>query len=71
MLKRVDQARTKLANLKSGVPSGPNGEAVETEVRQLEAFIAANSRQAEQAITERFRERTGERTNGGRSENLR
>ncbi len=67
LLKRVDQARTQLADLKSGVPSGPNGEDVETEVRQLEAFIAANSRQAEQAITERFRERNGERTNADRT----
>ena len=60
LLKRVDEARSKLAGLKNGATAG---EDVETEIRQLESFIAANSRQAEQAITERFRERTkGDRT---------
>ncbi len=60
LLKRVDEARSKLAGLKNGATPG---EGVETEIRQLEAFIAANSRQAEQAITDRFRERTnGDRT---------
>ena len=67
LLKRVDEARSKLAGLKNGAPAGPNGEDVETEIRQLEAFIAANSRQAEQAITDRFRERTAERTNADRT----
>jgi len=71
LLKRVDEARSKLADLKNGGPAGPNGDDVETEIRQLESFIAANSRQAEQAITERFKEKNGERTNGDRSENLR
>jgi len=56
LLKRVDEARSKLASLKQ------NGAAlsddIQAEIRQLEDFIAANSRQAEQAITERFRERT-------------
>ena len=56
LLKRVDEARSKLASLK---PSGTSGnDDVSDEVRQLENFIAANSRQAEQAITDRFRERT-------------
>ena len=60
LLKRVDEARSKVAGLKN---SATPGEGIETEIRQLEAFIAANSRQAEQAITERFRERTnGDRT---------
>jgi chromosome segregation ATPase len=58
LLKRVDEARTKLADLKNGAPGGLSGEEVEAEIRQLESFIAANSRQAEQAITERFREKT-------------
>ena len=59
LLKRVDEARSQLADLmKNGAPAG---EDVQSEVRRLEEFIAANSRQAEQAITERFRERT----NGG------
>ena len=67
LLKRVDEARSKLAGLKSGKSDGPDGDNVESEIRLLEEFIAANSRQAEQAITERFRERTGERTNGDRT----
>ena len=75
LLKRVDEARSQLADLKkngtTAGSAGPAGKGVESEVRRLEGFIAANSRQAEQAITERFRERTSERSNGGRSENLR
>ena len=64
LLKRVDEARSQLADLKQhGTPAG---EDAQSEVRQLEEFIAANSRQAELAITERFRERTSERSNGGR-----
>ncbi len=55
LLKRVDEARSKLACLKNGALIG---EDAQSEIRQLEGFIAANSRQAEQAITERFRERT-------------
>jgi chromosome segregation ATPase len=55
LLKRVDEARSKLAELKNGTSTS---EDVQAEIRQLEGFIAANSRQAEQAITERFRERT-------------
>ena len=70
LLKRVDEARSKLADLMNGTPDRPVGKDVLAEIKQLESFIAANSRQAEQAITERFRERAGERTNGGRSENL-
>ena len=67
LLKRVDEARSKLAGLKNVAPDSPNGEDVATEIRQLESFIAANSRQAEQAITERFREKNGERTNADRA----
>lgn len=67
LLKRVDEARSKLAGLKSGKSDGPYQNNVESEIRLLEEFIAANSRQAEQAITERFRERTSERTNGDRT----
>ena len=63
LLKRVDEARSQLASLKNGSLTGPNGDDARSEIRQLEGFIAANSRQAEQAITERFRERT----EGGRA----
>lgn len=55
LLKRVDEARSKLAELKNGSPADQE---VQAEIKQLESFIAANSRQAEQAITERFKERT-------------
>ena len=55
----------KLAELKNGTPYGSDGEEAQAEIRQLEGFIAANSRQAEQAITERFRERVdGDRAGG-------
>ena len=58
LLQRVDEARSKLASLKkNGLFGRPTGENVGDEIRQLEEFIAANSRQAEQAITDRFRER--------------
>jgi len=58
LLKRVDEARSKLASLKkNGLLGAPDGQSVEEEIRQLEGFIAANSRQAEQAITDRFNER--------------
>ncbi len=56
LLKRVDEARSKLATLKQNGAS--DVEDIEAEIKQLENFIAANSRQAEQAITDRFRERT-------------
>ena len=56
LLKRVDEARSKLASLKRD--GQLNGEDVRVEIRNLEDFIAANSRQAEQAITDRFKERT-------------
>jgi len=63
LLKRVDEARSKLASLKN---CNSADEEVQAEIRQLEDFIAANSRQAEQAITKRFKKRT-ERTNGDRA----
>ena len=63
LLKRVDEARTQLATLKNGTGVGDD---VDSEIRKLEGFIAANSRQAEQAITDRFRERTSERVSGDR-----
>ena len=68
LLKRVDEARSQLAELKkNGQAAGPAGEDVQSDIRQLEGFIAASSRQAEQAITEGFRDRTSERTSKDRS----
>ena len=63
LLKRVDEARTQLATLQNGTGVGDD---VDSEIRKLEGFIAANCRQAEQAITDRFRERTSERVSGDR-----
>ena len=54
-----------MAELKNGTPYGSDGEEAQAEIRQLEGFIAANSRQAEQAITERFRERVDGDLAGG------
>ena len=59
LLKRVDEARSQLATLKTNAT--PDDGDAQLEIRRLEEFIAASSRQAEQAITERYRERT----NGG------
>ena len=56
LLKRVDEARSRLASLKQD-GAAPSDD-IQAKIRQLEDFIAANSRQAEQAITDRFRERT-------------
>ncbi len=58
LLKRVDEARSKLASLKkNGLLGASSPEEAQEQIRQLEGFIAANSRQAEQAITDRFRQR--------------
>ena len=58
LLKRVDDARSKLASIKkNGLLTAASGPDVLEEIRELEGFIATNSRQAEQAITERFRGR--------------
>ena len=63
LLKRVDEARTRLADLKENAK--PDETDAQPEIRRLEEFIAASSREAEQAITERFRERTnGDRPAG-------
>ena len=52
----------KLDGLKqNGTTAGSADVDVESEVRVLEEFIAANSRQAELSITERFREKTVKR----------
>ena len=59
LLKRVDEARSQLAILKTNAT--PDDGDAQLEMRRLEEFIAASSREAEHAITERFRERT----NGG------
>ncbi|PKB70868.1 MAG: hypothetical protein BZY87_08560 [SAR202 cluster bacterium Io17-Chloro-G6] len=56
LLKLVDEARSQLASLKKSAT--PDDEDAQAEIRRLEEFIAASSRQAEQAITERFQERT-------------
>ena len=55
VLKQVDEARTKLADLKR---SRADDEATLTEIRRLEEFLAVQGRRAEQAITARYEERS-------------
>ena len=54
----MDEERSKLASLKkNGLVGASSGEEAQEQIRQLEGVIAANSRQAEQSITDRFRQR--------------
>ena len=55
VLKQVDEARSKLADLKR---SRASDEGTLPDIRRLEEFIAVNSKRAEQAITARYEERT-------------
>ena len=54
VLKQVDEARTKLANLKR---SRATDEGTLAEIRQLEEFLAIQGKRAEQTITARYEER--------------
>ena len=54
VLKQVDEARTRLADLKRSRAGDPE---TASEIRRLEEFIAVNSKRAEQAITARYEER--------------
>ena len=61
VLKQVDEARTKLRELRGRGASGNAESPDETretrqEIQRLEDFIAANSKRAEQAITARYQE---------------
>jgi hypothetical protein len=53
VLKQVDEARTRLADLKR---RRPGDEETLADIRRLEEFIAVNSKRAEQAITARYEE---------------
>ena len=55
VLKQVDEAKTKLAELKR---SRSPGQGTDAEIRQLEEFIAVQGKRAEQAITASYEERT-------------
>ena len=55
VLKQVDEAKTKLAELKR---SRSTGQGTDAEIRQLEEFIAVQGKRAEQAITASYEERT-------------
>ncbi len=59
-VKQVGEARHNLGDLKRRM--GSSGEAPDTkaEIRRLEQFIAEHSKRAEQAIAERYEERTQE-----------
>ena len=54
VLKQVDEARTRLADLKR---SRATDEGTLSDIRRLEAFIAVQGKRAEQAITARYEER--------------
>ncbi len=54
VLKQVDEARTKLAELKR---SRATDEATLSDIRRLEEFIAVQGKRAEQAITAGYKER--------------
>jgi len=57
LIKRVDEARHKLQGLKRQALAFPASEDILQEIRQLEQFIADNSKRAEQAITASYLER--------------
>ena len=59
VLKQVDEARTTLASLKRRAGASPADPETAREIRRFEEFIAANSKRAEQAITERYQGERG------------
>jgi hypothetical protein len=61
VLKQVDEARTTLGDLKRRAASGTGDADTELEIRRLEEFIAANSKRAEQTITDRYQDDYPER----------
>jgi hypothetical protein len=56
LIKRVDEARSKLENLKQQSQATGLAAEVLTEIRGLEQFIAENSKRAEWAITASYQE---------------
>ena len=57
-VKQVDEAQQSLSELKRRGGAAGEDTGTKTEIRRLEQFIAEHSRRAEQAITERYEERT-------------
>ena len=57
LLKRVDEARRSLQDLKQHIRTSGEDEATLAEIRRLEQFIADHSKQAEWAITTSYQER--------------
>ena len=56
VLKQVDESRTTLSDLKKRAATSASDTETEAEIRRLEEFIASNSKRAEQAITDRYRD---------------
>jgi hypothetical protein len=56
LIKRVDEARSKLENLKRQSQANGLVDEIATEIRALEQFIAENSKRAEWAITASYQE---------------
>ncbi len=65
VLKQVDEARTSLSSLKGRAASRGGDADTQGEIRRLEEFIAANSKRAEQAITDRYQDDYPERASEG------
>ena len=57
-VRQVDQARRSLADLRRQARAGGETAESQAEMRRLESFIAEHSKQAEQAITARYQERS-------------
>ena len=63
VVKRVDEARRALADLRKRPRTSGNDEAAAAEMHRLEQFIAEHSKRAEWAITASYQERHTERSN--------
>lgn len=57
LIKRVDEARQSLANLRQRLQGPSEDEETLAEIRRLEQFIAEHSKRAEAAITASYQER--------------
>ena len=57
LIKQVDEAKKSLSNLRQKVRESGGDAETASEIQQLERFIAAHSKRAEQAITASYEER--------------
>ena len=59
LIKQVDEAKKSLSDLRRKVRESGSDPETAAEIQQLERFIAAHSKRAEQAITANYEERLG------------